>query len=45
MKQPNKLNSQLQLEILGSFHQLVKGLIKTLLEVLMLEERETGISG
>jgi transposase-like protein len=40
MKQPNKLNSQLQQEILGSFQQLVKALIKTLLEALMLEERE-----
>jgi transposase-like protein len=40
MKQPNKFNSQLQQEILGSFQQLVKTLIKTLLEVLMLEERE-----
>jgi ethanolamine utilization cobalamin adenosyltransferase len=29
MKQPNKFNSQLQQEILGSFQQLVKTLIKT----------------
>jgi transposase-like protein len=40
MKQPNKFNSQLQQEILDSFQQLVKALIKTLLEALMLEERE-----
>jgi putative transposase len=40
MKQPNKFNSQLQQEILDSFQQLVKTLIKTLLEALMLEERE-----
>ena len=40
MKQPNKFNSQLQQEILGFFQQLVKTLIKTLLEALMLEERE-----
>jgi hypothetical protein len=44
MKQPNKFNSQLQQEILDSFQQLVKTLIKTLLEALMIEERERGIS-
>jgi hypothetical protein len=44
MKQPNKFNSQLQQEILDSFQQLVKALIKTLLEALMIEERERGIS-
>jgi hypothetical protein len=32
MKQPNKFNSQLQQEILGSFQQLVKALIRTLLD-------------
>jgi hypothetical protein len=45
MKHPKILNSQLQEEILGSFQQLVKALIKTLLEALMLEERDKGISG
>jgi hypothetical protein len=40
MKQPNKFNSQLKQEILESFRQLVKALIKTLLEALMLEEKE-----
>ena len=30
MKQPNKFNSQLKQEILDSFQQLVKTLIKTL---------------
>jgi hypothetical protein len=45
MKHPNKLNSQLQQEILDSFQQLVKVLIKTLLESLILEERDRGISG
>jgi len=40
MKQPNKFNSQLQQKILDSFQQLVKTLIKTLLEALMLKERE-----
>jgi len=40
MKQPNQLNFQLQQEILDSFQQLVNALIKTLLEALMLEERE-----
>jgi hypothetical protein len=45
MKHPNKLNSQLQQEILGSFQQLVKVLIKTLLEGLMFEERDRSISG
>jgi len=45
MKHPNKFNSQLQHEILDSFQQLVKVLIKTLLEALILEERDRGISG
>jgi hypothetical protein len=40
MKQPNKFNSQFKQEILDSFRQLVNALIKTLLEALMLEERE-----
>ena len=44
MKQPNKFNSQLKQEILASFQQLVKALIKTLLEALMLKERERGVS-
>jgi hypothetical protein len=33
MKQPNKFNSQLQQEILGSFQQLVKTLIEAVLKI------------
>ena len=40
----NKFNSQLLLQaILDSFQQLVKALIKTLLEKLLLEEREISL--